>query len=84
VAAESVIAIVAAFTVLVNVVPPVCVKVIVPNAVPPPTAPVTLTVPVPVLKVKFCAEAFVIVPPKLILPLLVVKVVFAPRVTLSL
>jgi hypothetical protein len=59
---ESVIAIVAALTVLENVVPADLEIVIVPSAVPDPTAPVTLIVPDvrPVSKVKFCAEAFVI------------------------
>ena len=69
---------------LVNVVPPVCVRVIMPNAVPLPTAPVTLTVPTPVLNVKFFAEVFEIVPPKLILPPDVLKVVLAAKLTSSL
>jgi hypothetical protein len=57
----------------------------VPKAVPLPTAPVTLTVPVPVLNVKFFAEVFEIVPPKLILPLdVVVKARSDPKVTFSL
>jgi len=78
---------VAALTVLENVVPADLEIVIVPSAVPDPTAPVTLIVPDvrPVSKVKFCAETFVIVPTKLILPFdVVVKVVAAPKVTLSL
>ena len=84
---EFVKAIVAALTVLENVVPADLEMVNVPSAVPDPTAPVTLIVPEvrPVSNVKFCAEAFVIVPAKLMLPLdVVVKVGFAPRVTLSL
>ena len=72
---------VAALTVLENVVPPVCVRVIVPNAVPLPTAPVTLTVPLPVLKVKFCAELFPIVEPNEILLFVVVRVVAPVNVT---
>ena len=73
---ESVKAIVAALTVLENVVPADLEIVIVPRAVPDPTAPVTLIVPDvrPVSKVKFCPEP-AIVPPKLILPFdVVVKV----------
>jgi len=74
--------IVAALTVPENVVPADLVIVIVPSAVEDPTLPVTLIVPDvrPVSKVKFCAEAFVIYPAILILPLdVVVKVVFAPN-----
>ena len=70
-----------------NVVPADLAIVIVPSAVEDPTLPVTLIVPDvrPVSKVKFLADAFVIVPPKLIFPLdVVTKVVFAPIVTLSL
>ena len=70
-----------------NVVPADLAIVIVPSAVPDPIAPVTLIVPDvrPVSKIKFCAEAFVIVPTKLIFPLdVVTQVVFAPNVTLSL
>ena len=79
---ESVIAIVAAFTVLENVVPADLEIVIVPSAAPDPTAPVTLIVPDvrPVSKVKFCPEPE-IAPPKLILPLdVVVKVEAAVNV----
>ena len=72
---------VAALTVLVNVVPPVWVRVIVPKAVPLPTAPVTLTVPVPVLNVKFWAELFPIVEPNEILLFVVVNVTPPVNVT---
>ena len=74
---------IAALTVLENVVPADLEIVNVPSAVPDPTAPVTLIVPDvrPVSKVKFCAELFEIVPPKLILPFdVVVKVEAADNV----
>ena len=79
---ESVRAIVAALTVLVNVVPADLEIVIVPSAAPDPIAPVTLIVPDvrPVSQVKFCPEPE-IAPPKLILPLdVVVKVEAAVNV----
>ena len=83
---ESVSAMVAAFTVLLNVVPADLVIVNVPSAVaPPPTAPVTLIVPEvnPVSSVKFLAVVvLLILEPKEMLPLLVVvSVASAPKVT---
>ena len=75
---------VAAFTVLENVVPADLVIVSVPSAVPLPIAPVTLIVPEvnPVSSVKFLAVvALLILEPNEILPFdVVVSVVSAPSV----
>ena len=75
---------VAAFTVLLNVVPADLVIVSVPNAVPLPTAPVTLMVPEvnPVSSVKFLALLLLIEEPNEMLPFdVVVSVVLLPKVT---
>ena len=79
---SSVSVIVAASTVLENVVPPVCVSVITSNAAPLPTAPVILTVPVPVLNVKSLAVAsLAILELNVTLALLVVIITSALNVT---
>ena len=81
---ESVSAMVAAFTVLENVVPADLVMVSVPSAVPLPIAPVTLIVPEvnPVSKVKFLALLLLIEEPNEMLPFdVVVSVVLLPKVT---
>jgi hypothetical protein len=81
---ESVSAMVAALTVLLNVVPADLVMVSVPSAVPLPTAPVTLMVPEvnPVSKVKFLALLLLIEEPNEMLPFdVVVSVVLLPKVT---
>ena len=75
---------VAAFTVLENVVPADLVIVSVPSAVPLPIAPVTLIVPEvnPVSSVKFWAVVLLILEPNEMLPFdVVVSVVLLPKVT---
>ena len=82
---ESVSAMVAAFTVLENVVPADLVIVSVPSAVPLPIAPVTLIVPEvnPVSSVKFLAVVvLLILEPNEMSPFdVVVSVVLLPKVT---
>ena len=65
-----------------NVVPPVCVNVIIPRAAPDPTFPVTDTVPVPVFNVKLRAvPSLAMVAPKETSLSVVVIVVLALNVT---
>ena len=65
-----------------NVVPPVCVNVIIPRAAPDPTLPVTDTVPEPVLNVKLRAvSSLAMVDPKVTSLSVVVIIVLALHVT---